>query len=115
MNHLLVTTAFGRLLTSARQFASDISGPIACLQFVAVHQATGAALEQRSAEYTHIVLGAVGGMGIVAELLGAVEFAGAGRVGRVLVGIRAERSGGCGATRLGENGFCVCVWDGRIN
>lgn len=86
---------------------AHIPRPIARLQLMAVHQATGAALEERSSEDADIVLAAVRGMRIVAELFGAVKVCGQCRggglhwtLGLACRGIHSE----C-AARRGSNGY----------
>lgn len=70
---LALATRGAALRGGVHQLAAHVAGPVAGLELVRVHQAAGAALEQCSAEDAHIVLGAVRGMRVVAELLGAVE------------------------------------------
>jgi len=57
---------------------------------VRVHEAASAALEQRSSEDAHVVLGAVRGVRVVSELLGAVE---ANAIGACGLDVRAKATG----------------------
>lgn len=57
---------------------AHIPWPIAGLQLVAVHESTGAALDEGTAEDAHIVLTAVTRMWVVAELFWAIKVDGLG-------------------------------------
>ena len=48
-------------------------GPVAGLEVLAVYEAPGAGLQQRAPEHAHVVEAAVGGVRVVAELLGTPE------------------------------------------
>lgn len=69
-----------------------------------VHEPAGAALQQGSAEDTHVVLGTVRGMGVVAELLGTIEAKGIG-AGGFHVGAEAAGAGDAGGAFA--LGLCV--------
>lgn len=63
----------GRWTGNLETIAADVPGPVAGLELVAVHQPSGAGFEQGAAEHAYVVLGAVSGVGVVAEFFGAVE------------------------------------------
>lgn len=92
--------------------AANISRPVARLQLVTVHQSTGTALEQSSAEHAHVVEAAVGRMWKVAELLRAAKLRRRGR--RRSLRVKAERAA-CRARSRALISFrlCTCEICGR--
>ena len=54
-------------------FDVDIPGPVAGLKVLTVDETSGARLQERSSEHTDVVEAALGGVRVVAELLGTTE------------------------------------------
>ena len=51
----------------------NIPGPVTGLQVLAVDETPSAGLEERPSEHTDVVQAALGGVGVVAKLLGTPE------------------------------------------
>ena len=56
-----------------QMFDVDIPGPVAGLKVLTVDETSGARLQERSSEHTDVVEAALGGVRVVAELLGTTE------------------------------------------
>lgn len=92
-------------------FTAHISGPVAGLQFMAVHQSTGTALLQSPTKHADIVLRAICGVWIVTELLWTVEVH-RGRVTGPRVGTEGTWLGRSTAER-GASRLCLYIFCGR--
>ena len=66
-----VTNGIPERLSSAVYF--NIPGPVTGLQVLAVDETPRAGLEERPSEHTDVVQAALGGVGVVAKLLGTPE------------------------------------------